>query len=305
MELMNIPLLKERYEQIERYYNMIGVVYDDEMIRKEIERELDLYGMNGEGNFNVWIDQTNTYKFEMARYDNEVPFLSNANYINTITIYNNIGIKITEIRFNEFDCIRILSKIVEFTTYYYNTGDSYAISINPNNTGLTTYVIYIQNIFEEEYDDDSTKYNVDGNLNHENWKDVLFQIVEYNPQLGVKPTNLVTLKLQYEELQDLAFQIFFHFLIDLDLSQYQNVQQDLRNIEHFMVYGQEYDFEYTGIENESNGFVEIREKGPVQLYDSRREEISQNQCNYTGNFSNRPIEPVRTKKMFFKQGRRN
>lgn len=71
-----------------------------------------------------------------------------------------------------------------------------------------------------------------------------------------------------------------------------------------MVYGQEYDFEYTGIENESNGFVETREMGPVQLYDSRREEISQNQCNYTGNFSNRPIEPVRTKRMFFKQGRR-
>ena len=151
----------------------------------------------------------------------------------TVEVLNEIGIKMFDMKFNELDAISILDNIQEFAGgAYTDTGCSFIIPINASNTLMNSYQIYLENIFELE--DKTMKaidynptddYYCDSDIDNRRYafRDILLKIQQYNP-MEEKLINRVTIKLNYDEISDFAFTIFFVSIVDIDFpEEYEDV----------------------------------------------------------------------------------
>lgn len=183
-----------------------------------------------DGNDNmIWKSPDRNYTFKISRseLDNVNPLLPR--FIISIIIENEIGIKILELRFSEIDAVRILDNIEVFCggDEFYNEGENFIIPINPTNTSLNSYMIYLENIYKV----DTLKI---GNNTKTIYKDIAFKIKQYNPLDG-SLIDRVSMLLSYEDINDLAFKLFFECLIDIDFPE--NYDKTLDRIDEYISNG--------------------------------------------------------------------
>jgi hypothetical protein len=175
-----------------------------------IREELKGIGViDGDDNM-IWKSPDKSYIFKISRSELENLNPLYPRFIISIIIENNIGIKILELRFSELDAVRILDNIEVFCNgeVYYQVQDNFIIPINPNNTSLNSFIIYLENVYDVE------TVTV-GNNTKTIYNDISFKIKQYNPLDG-SLIDRVSMLLSYEDINDLAFKLFFECLIDID-----------------------------------------------------------------------------------------
>lgn len=164
-----------------------------------------------------WISPNREFKFVINRYENRLwNNDQDGHYVITIDIINMIGVHIIQIKFSEIDAVRILDSINTFL-YDWNGGSGESMTIYmeaPNNLRMENEIIYMERILvdeEKEYKENNTI------------RDILFQIRQYS-SFHETLIPIVTTVLGTEELENLAFQIFFYSLIDIDIPMQYNQQ---------------------------------------------------------------------------------
>lgn len=209
--------IKEFRNQI---YTYLCTMYGDEFVDKEMvddmmKNELMSMGVLDGDDEMIWINKDKQYKFIINRTEisesrfNMLP--GDPKYNINITIKDNMtGVTIDELNFSEIDAVRILDEIAGHCEYCYNSYDSSCIYINPSNTDIVAHMIILENIFESEY---TTEFNKPVTK----IRDIMFQILKYSIYHQERTEPTVTMKLSMEELNDLAFHLFFESLIDLDI----------------------------------------------------------------------------------------
>ena len=181
--------------------------------------ELIDMGIIDSENTMTYTSPDNLYIFKIERIDNAYidPEIG-SQYTNIITIYNNLNIKLCEMRFNEFDCVKILSNIAQFVDGVYNdmTTDTYFIHIGLDVNMINT----LFRISVSEYD----------------MIPFTLKVQQYNPHLG-QMADIVTMHMEIQDLVDFAFRIFFQCIIDLDYTPFyeKGLQRDLTYIEGFVI----------------------------------------------------------------------
>lgn len=195
-------------------------MYENEIVKSELK---SLGIINGDDEM-VWNSPDKSLCFEVSRDYSTLKTGVEAGYqyICTINVKNNLNMSICTINFSELDAIRILEGFVEFSNpTFFNSNNYVYIPMNPN-IGLDTYSIEIEQVkFGELYG-------------------CLFKINKYNPiQEMVVP--VLSIPLTFEQLQDLAFHIFFSLLIDIEVP----VEYDeaMFSIEDYVITEKPYIFE--------------------------------------------------------------
>lgn len=214
-------------------------VYGDPMREKDIiNNELKSLGIiNGEDEM-AWKSPDKSLYFEASREDSSVKTLSDGGYryVCTLSIKNNLKMPISEIKFTELDCIRILEGFVDFVypEWYYNDNTVY-IAINPNGN-LDTYTIELSEI-------------PIGDI-----KGVLFKITKYNT-IYQQVVPVVTIPMEFVQLQNLAFHLFFSLLIDIEVPvEYEEV---MYKIEDYILTDQ-----YWELERRKNKLLQLQQHRP-------------------------------------------
>ena len=240
-------------------------VYGDSMREKDIiNNELKSLGIiNGEDEM-VWKSPDNSLYFEVSRENSSVKTSSDGGYlyICTISIKNNLKMPISDIKFTELDCIRILEGFVDFVypEWYYNDNTVY-ININPNSV-LDTYTIELSEI-------------PIGDI-----KGVLFKITKYNT-IYQQVVPIVTIPMRFDQLQNLAFHLFFSLLIDIEVPiEYEEV---IYKIEDYILTDQ-----YWELERRKNKLLQLQQHRP----DIAQPINTYINCNEAYIASNTPIPPM-------------
>lgn len=214
--MRTIDIIKSLKSDIREFcYSIYGEYYD--MREKELlNAELRGLGiLNGDDEM-VWTSPDKSLYFEVSRdYSSSKTGLEEGyQYICTLNIKNNLGVPLAKILFTELDAIRILSGFVDFATpSYSNTPNTVYIDINPNNTYLEKHTIVLQSIKLENMDC------------------VLLQLnkqIPYNNYIA----NVVTIQMTHEQLNDLAFHIFFAILIDIEIPE--ELDEEMFRIEDYI-----------------------------------------------------------------------
>lgn len=226
-------ILEHQMQMVRDYLYDIGENHmDDSTVVSLLRQELMEYGIY-DGDSLKWKSKDNKYVFEIERQYNQL-WTDGSQYLISITIKDGvIGNPITELRFNEFDAIRILYAIAVFPEEYFQTYDSCPIYVNYNSA--EGHIITLENIFGvDNYGcsgidivPPSQVYDI------EKSKDVAFTISYYS-SMNESMANLVYMELTHEELADLAFHIFFECLIDIDLPN--QCELELEEIERFILF---------------------------------------------------------------------
>ena len=181
-----------------------------------------------------WISPNKEFKFLINRYENRLwNNEQDGHYIITIDIINMIGVHIIQIKFSEIDAVRILDAI---NTFLYDwdggVGESMSIYIDPSNLRLEHEIIYLERLRTNDMNDEYIETHT--------IRDISFQIRQYS-SFHQTLITILNLTLGTEELEELAFDIFFYSLIDIDIpTQYdqqlenfvQNLYMEKLNIEH-------------------------------------------------------------------------
>ena len=205
-------------ESIKQYLYSIGKDSDDYICI--LRTELEYMGiLDDDGETMVYRSPDNSYIFKIDRIENVYTYEDGPQYTNIITVCNNLNIKICEMRFSEFDCVKILSSIAEFVDDAYSDDynlEPFFIHIGFDYAQINT----ILRITISEYD--IMPFTV--------------KIQQYNPHLGIM-ADMVTMNLDYQGLADLSFMIFFQCIIDLDYTAFyqKGLERELINIEGFVI----------------------------------------------------------------------
>lgn len=235
--MRTIDIVNELKNNIKDFcYGMYGdTMRENEILNSELK---GLGIINGDDEM-VWKSPDQSLIFEVSRdySHSKTGIEAGYQYICTINVKNNIGIPITKILFTELDAIRILSGFVDFATPSYYVQDNVIyIDINPNNTYLEKHTIVLQNIKIENMDN------------------VLFQINKYNPYQQMI-ANVVTIPMTHEQLNDLAFHLFFALLIDIEIPE--ELDEEMFRIEDYITTENYYTFQKRRME-----LQEIQVKNP-------------------------------------------
>ena len=176
----------------------------DILLRDEV---MGIIGIGGD--IVEWKPANGIYVFHISRQPNQL-WASESQYIITIEIFTNLGTKLLELRFNEIDALRILDCFAVYSNEYPNEidDDEMYIHINPNNTRLETHVIKLHRIMQQRVYVNQYGQQVTHN------DDIIFTISQVS-NTHQNMVNLVSMNLSYEELDDLAFKLFFVGLIDI------------------------------------------------------------------------------------------
>ena len=181
-------------------YNVYGG--DDLMEREILNSELRSLGiLNGEDEM-VWKSPDKSIYFEVSRdYSSTKSGLGQGyQYICTLNVKNNLGIGIDTMKFTELDAIRILDSFVYFHEPDYISDDHNVVYIDipPCDTSMEHRTIVLEQI-------------LDGPTTS-----VLFTLQKYNP-FYQQIVPIVKMPMTYEQLNDLAFHLFFAILIDIEV----------------------------------------------------------------------------------------
>ena len=151
----------------------------------------------------IWTSPYRDIIFEINRMENTMSEYFQeywGKYIISITVKNNLGTTITEIRFSEIDAVRILDAMTFFLTEgSYGYGDSMLIELNTSNSNLN-YPYF--NFEVVNYTPDS--YIEDDMLEERNIK---FD-VKINSPFYRKNQVLCTIFMNHNELNELIFDIY-------------------------------------------------------------------------------------------------
>lgn len=159
----------------------------------------------------IWTSPYRDIIFEINRMENTMSEYFQeywGKYIISITVKNNLGTTITEIRFSELDAVRILDAMTAFLEVREGYGDSTIIYINPNNSMLENYMFDLEVI--------PLPKNMMNDEEPLKDRDIRFNINVYSPFMG-KICTLATMLLSGEELNNLAYSIFFVGLLDAEV----------------------------------------------------------------------------------------
>jgi len=165
-----------------------------------------------------WRSPFGQYIFRIKRYEPELRF-GDYNYRIEINIFNNLGVFVTKLQFNEIDAVRIIDNI-NFIIFdcNYEAYSSIYIEVSMD-TNLDCKSLYLQ-ILPLDGDDVYTNNN---NLNpiyynnvYDDVRDIDFKILNYNP-IKEQQVPIVNFNASPGELEELAFCIYFACLIDIDI----------------------------------------------------------------------------------------
>ena len=185
------------------YYNVYGDnIGMEDYINSTVKDELKNLGIiNGDDEM-VWKSPSQDLYFEVIREYSTSKYVvkEGYQYVCTLNIKNELKITLASIKFTEIDAIRILSGFVDFCNPMWEFGGTNIvyIDINPNNTTMEKYTIVLEEIPLGEL------------------PGVLFKINKYHPYYQSIAT-VCTMVLTFEQLNDLAFHLFFALLIDIEV----------------------------------------------------------------------------------------
>ena len=187
---------------------------DDFMVYEIMRAEMKSLGIiNGDDEM-IWKSPDKSLYFEVIREDSNsnLPSEGGYRYICTINCKNMLNVPMFSLNFTEIDAVRILYEISYFCSYEnWMANEKRYIYINPSNTVMEQYIIELENIKVFDFDN------------------VLFKINKYNP-MNKMIANVVTMTLNYDQLVDFCFHIFFALLIDIDLPvQYELQMEDIED----------------------------------------------------------------------------
>ena len=189
-----------------------------------LRNELKSIGIiNGDDEM-VWKSPSQDIYFEVSREYSSLKTGTEGGYqyICTITIKNELRMPISKIVFSELDAIRILEAFIEFTNPMWEYSDNTVyIDMNPSSS-LEKYTIVLEEIQT-------------GDLP----PTLLFKINKYHP-IYQSIVPVVTMNLTFEQLNDLAFHLFFALLIDIEVPvEYDEIMykiEDYVTTENYWIY---------------------------------------------------------------------
>lgn len=181
-------------------YNVYGG--DNFMEKEMLNMELRSLGiLNGEDEM-VWKCPDNSIYFEVSRDYSTTKSVFGKGYqcICTLTVKNNLGIVLDVSKFTEIDAIKILDSFVYFNEPDYISDDHNVVYIDipPHDTNMETRTIVLEQILSGPT------------------TSVLFTLQKYNP-FYQQIVPIVKIPMTYEQLNDLAFHLFFALIIDLEV----------------------------------------------------------------------------------------
>lgn len=215
-------LIKGIKEYAREYsYNTYGDYSREDII---LRNELKNIGIiNGDDEM-VWKSPSQDLYFEVSREYSSLKTgtESGYQYICTITIKNELRMPISKIVFSELDAIRILEGFIEFTNPMWEYSNNIVwIDINPSSS-LEKYTIELSEIQIEDLP-----------------PTLIFKINKYHT-IYQTVAPVVTMNLTFEQLNDLAFHLFFALLIDIDIPvEYDEIMykiEDYVTTENYWVY---------------------------------------------------------------------
>lgn len=226
-----------------------------------IRTELEGMGIIDGGDSMIYKDPDSTYTFKIDRVGNDYVIPGGPEYTCIISILNDVGVTITEIRFSEFDCVKIIGNIAEWIEEVFEFGisDPFITHIGFDTTRVNTLI----EISVNEYD----------------LKPFTLKFKQFNPHIGIM-SDISTIFLEYEELVDFCFRIFFACIIDLDYSVFyqKGLEKELAYLESFVI-----DENCTYIRT-PNGYYDVpKEFDPVFTNTLQNQQIQSSPCTYTGN----------------------
>lgn len=180
--------------------------------------EFEGMGIIDGGDSMIYKDPDSTYTFKIDRVGNDYVIPGGPEYTCIITILNDVGIAITEIRFTEYDCVKILGNIAEYIeeVFEFGVSDPFLTHVGFDSTRINTML----EITVSEYD----------------LKPFTLKFKQFNPHIGIM-SDIATIFLEYEELVDFCFRIFFQCIIDLDYSVFyqKGLEKELVYLEGFVI----------------------------------------------------------------------
>ena len=188
-------------------------------LTKLILSEMKFMNVIKDGDRMEWFSPFKQYKFEIHRSDNQLWYPEQyefSKYIISMKISDMLGVPITEIVFNEIDACRILDSMDSFITdFEHQTYSDMYIYASTKNPTLNTHAIYLQRLncyFPD--DDESNKNATNWDPVHNDIRDVLLQIKQFNP-IQQTMIDVISIQISDEELYDLMYAIYFTSLIDI------------------------------------------------------------------------------------------
>ena len=188
-------------------------------LTKLLLSEMKFLNVIKDGNIMEWYSPFRQYKFEIQRSDNQLWYPEQyefSKYLISFKISDMLGIPITEVIFNEIDACRILDSMDAFITQYeHQTYSDIYIYTSTKNPTLSSHAIYLQRMdIVVPDEEEQTPYNINWDFNHNDVRDVLLQIKQFNP-IHQTMIDMVSVQLSDEELYDLMYAIYFVSLIDI------------------------------------------------------------------------------------------
>lgn len=181
-----------------------------------------------------WESPDGNYTFLIKRTPNNLWSGNESEYIVTIDIQNNVGARLYTLRLTEISCITLLESLLCFTDYDHMDFDaaysSYTIAFDPSpDQTESTLIVTREDIYgkiienssprmeyEKEVDTPLAYYTPYFNEGYDEYREILFQITNYNPFYR-KVVPIVSTYLSDAELEELCFIIFFEVFIDIDI----------------------------------------------------------------------------------------
>lgn len=193
------------------FFNTTGKYIDKKMIGEILM--MDTVGVISADDGIRWISPDGNYKFEVIRTDNQL-WISDksSNYIMTLRIYSSLGNMLTEIRYNEFDTVRIIDSAINgFLNEFYGNEESMSIYINPSNPRLITHIIQLDNIFE-----DTPKYQA-YSYDGKEIEEIMVKILQYNSYPTETVIPIVLMRLSLDQFEDFIYKLFFCTILDIEI----------------------------------------------------------------------------------------
>ncbi len=183
-----------------------------------LKEELKSIGIIDGGEAMTYKDPSNNYTFKIDRVGNDYVTVDGPEYTCIITILNDVGVKIDDIRFSEYDCVKVLGNIAEYVETVFEFG-----CLDPfiSHLGFSTSRMY---------------NNIEISVSEYDLKPFTLKFTQYNPHLGIM-SDIATIFLEYEELVDFCFRIFFQCIIDLDYDSFykKGLEKELAYLEGFVI----------------------------------------------------------------------
>lgn len=215
-------LIKGIKEYAREYsYNTYGDYSREDIILKNELKNIGI--INGDDEM-VWKSPSQDLYFEVSREYSSLKTDTEGGYqyICTITIKNDLRMPISKIVFSELDAIRILEGFMEFTNPMWEySNNTVWIDINPSSS-LEKYIIELSEIQIEDLP-----------------PTLIFKINKYHT-IYQTTVPVVTMNLTFEQLNDLAFHLFFALLIDIEIPvEYDEIMykiEDYVTTENYWIY---------------------------------------------------------------------